>query len=47
MLGNVICSEGDEFVEVCAVINELPAEGLESDITVHFSINGVSPGNLL
>ena len=46
-IGSTVCSEGDGYLDVCAVITDLPAGGLEIDITVFFNITSTavnSPG---
>ena len=41
------CSEDDGTVEVCAVINGLPAEGLENDVTVDLDVVDGNAGAML
>ena len=46
-VGSTVCSEGDGYLDVCAVISDLPAGGLETDFTVFFNITSTavnSPG---
>ena len=46
-VGSTVCSEGDGYLDVCAVITDLPAGGLEIEVTVFFNITSTavnSPG---
>ena len=40
-----IHDEADETIEICAIINGLPAEGLESDITIDLDVKNGSAGD--
>ena len=40
-----IHDEADETIEICAIINGLPAEGLESDITIDLDVANGSAGD--
>lgn len=42
---NLVYSEDDGSVEVCAVISGLPAGGLGTDVIVDFDVVGLSAGN--